>query len=364
MEQKEEIGVAWVISPTNAIQCLISHFFFQKHKKKKIKLVVYNYYPTENDDLSREAFEVVRNVFSCIDQTIECHHIRSPNDKVIKEANFIYYAHDVVGNFLDILKQKSPTAKTICYGDSLGLFFEKDIHLGFLSKEKKWKRFVKNIFKKSSENADYAVLTTPIAQSKIRKKTKVLIPDHALATSLFTICAEKFPNVSDYCKQILSISKEKKSFLFLTENMAEGNFISIEREMDLYINTIRESCPPGSFVLVKPHPGEQFDRVSLFQDALGGDYTFQKFSPALKRVPIEFFLPIILEFKVISMFSPALTLKYLYNIDVIQPFTEAAIERYFDKNFWASYKNALNLTMVPLERLNNWDGKSLLYNGK
>lgn len=361
---EQRTAAAWVISPVNAVQCLIAHYFFQKHMKQSIKLCIYNYYPTTNTEFSDEVFQIVKKIVACIDADIECHQIQLLEDTDFGQFDYIYYAHDVVGGFLNILKSQNPRAKTLCYGDSLGQYFKKEVHLGFLAGKKHWKNFIKDFFKEKSPSADYAVLTIPVSQSKLPTKTTLLIPDHDLALSIFTQCANNFPDVLLYCKNMLAQAPKEKSFLFLTENMAEGHFISIEREMDLYIDTIRQHCPIGSFILVKPHPGEQIDRVALFQQALGKDYIFQKFDPSLKRVPIEFFKPLVSEFKVIGKFYPSLSLKYLYDIDVIQPFSAKIIEEYFEEKFWASYKNAVDLNMIPLKRLQNWDGKSLLYNGK
>lgn len=64
------------------------------------------------------------------------------------------------------------------------------------------------------------------------------------------------------------------------------------------------------------------------------------------------------------MFYPVLSLKYLYDMSVIQPMTNLVIEKYFASSLWDSYKNAIELNMAPLGRLENWDGKSLLYEGR
>ena len=63
------------------------------------------------------------------------------------------------------------------------------------------------------------------------------------------------------------------------------------------------------------------------------------------------------------MSYPVLSLKYLYDIDVIQPMDSEFIEKWFPKWTWASYKNSLSLYSEPLKRLSSWDGMSILWSG-
>jgi hypothetical protein len=68
--------------------------------------------------------------------------------------------------------------------------------------------------------------------------------------------------------------------------------------------------------------------------------------------------------KVICMSSPILSLKYLYNIDVINPMNDVFIEKWFPEYMWNSYKNAMKIYMEPLKRLEFWNGKEILYSGE
>ena len=140
--------------------------------------------------------------------------------------------------------------------------------------------------------------------------------------------------------------------------------MSFENEMDFYKDILEQNCPQGATIIVKPHPGEQIDRTKYFEEHLGKNYHFIKFDPSLKRYPIELFYDLLKECTVISMFYPVLSLKYLYDMSVIQPMTNLVIEKYFASSLWDSYKNAIELNMAPLGRLENWDGKSLLYEGR
>ncbi len=85
--------------------------------------------------------------------------------------------------------------------------------------------------------------------------------------------------------------------------------------------------------------------------------------PRFKRYPIELAVRLVRECTVICMSYPRLSLKYLYDIDVIQPMDEAFIERWFPPRFWHSSKNSVALYEKPLERLSVWDGHNVLWSG-
>ena len=63
------------------------------------------------------------------------------------------------------------------------------------------------------------------------------------------------------------------------------------------------------------------------------------------------------------MASPVLSLKYLYDLDVIQPMDDSFIEKWFPEWTWTFCKNALSLNMEPLKRLPHWGYSSILYSG-
>jgi hypothetical protein len=83
-----------------------------------------------------------------------------------------------------------------------------------------------------------------------------------------------------------------------------------------------------------------------------------------KRYPIELWTELLMGIKVICMSSPILSLKYLYNIDVINPMNDVFIEKWFPEYMWNSYKNAMKIYMEPLKRLEFWNGKEILYSGE
>jgi hypothetical protein len=377
---------AWVISPINVLQCMIAHKYFQEYLGRKINLTILHHYPTDDNALSQEIYGVVCDLTKSINPDVACHSVSYENGTSAKQVepylhgfapDYLFYAHDVVGDLLDTLRQISPKAETICYGDALGQFFNKEIHLGYLAPASPLKNLYKyavsilsegfRFSEKGSTGADYAVLSIPVSQSKLPRNTKLLVPSRHTVCDVIFACINNNMVVKKVCDALLAEIEADLSrpvYLMPIENMSEGNFLPINKEVELYLESIRTYCPSGSLVFIKPHPGERVDKTELMQQSIGNEYILRKIDHSYKRYPIELFLPLLKRCKVLCMFYPVLSLKYLYGMDVVQPLNNQMIEKYFDRSFWRSYKNAIQLNMIPLARLENWDGKSLLYNGK
>lgn len=376
-------AVAWIISPINVLQCLIAQQKMQNHLGMNIDLEILHYYPSTDIEITTEIFTVIQKLAHNINPSVECHFIRHDTNMsaVLKRStipsnvDLIFLAHDVVGNFFEILKDAYPNAKSVCYGDALGQFFQREVHLGYLQSENRLLRALKskmqNILgipdtRNPSLPKDYAVLTIPVSQAKLPKTTKLLIPEKHIALETVTQCAQNDGDLANYCQSLEREIAEHNgnACLFMTENMSEGNFIPLDKECDMYAEAIEKNCESGTLIYIKQHPGEQYDRMALLNQKLGNRFTLKKFNTNFKRYPIELFHAFLQKCVVIGMFYPALSLKYLYNMDVIQPMDNALIDRYFEERFRNSYKNAVSLNMIPLGRLQNWDGKGLLYDGR
>ncbi len=377
-------AIAWVMSPINFIQCLIAHKKLQDFFGKKIDLEILHYYPSPDIAVTKEIFNAIQDIALNMDPSISCRFVDFESGTSVQalkkislpeSADFIFLAHDVVGNFFENLKEIYPESESVCYGDALGQFFQREVHLSYLQKGhgvwKDAKRLIHKITGRAAAHVpsapkDYAVLTIPVSQAPFPRATTLIVPEKHIALETIASCTQNNALLTQYCNTIIQEIDEHKgnACLLMTENMSEGNFISNDTEINMYADGIIKNCAEGDLVYIKPHPGEIFDRAALLKEKLGNRYVIKKFNAEYKRYPIELFRPILEKCLVISMFYPALSLKYLYNIDVIQPMDDALIDRYFDKPFRKSYKNAIGLNMVPLGRLQGWNGKDLLYNGR
>jgi hypothetical protein len=180
---------------------------------------------------------------------------------------------------------------------------------------------------------------------------------------LFERGASGCADFTQYIDSLLARCGTRQKYLLLTENNAEGSFLTFENDVEMYCAVVRESCAPNSVIILKAHPGESLPRNDAIRAGLGGDFEVLEVDPRFKRYPIELAVRLVRECTVICMSYPRLSLKYLYGVDVIQPMDDAFIERWFPRQFWRSYKNAVMLYERPFERLSSWDGRSVLWSG-
>lgn len=375
---KTVTACAWVISPINAIQCLTAARHMEQILGIRLELHVFQYYPTQDSSLAHAVFDTINAILKSYDPSIPCHFIAHENHERdtgnIPSGGFIFYPHDVVGGFLKTLRRSSPKAKLVCYGDALGQFYERDVHLGLIGLKPAYlgarikvaaKKMYGNFARTLIKTVDYAVLTIPVSQAPLPLRTKLLVPPKEIILSVVERIVSGHTQFGAYCQSLVDHAAAQgfDLYLFLTENMAEGGFISFDDEMSLYCEAIERHARPGSTILIKPHPGEQLDRGKSFAERLGSRYKILTLDSTYHRYPVELFLPFLRRAQVIGMFYPALSLKYLYNMDVAQPMDNALIDRYFAPAFRESYKNAIELNMLPLSRLSSWNGVDMLYNG-
>lgn len=311
--------------------------------------------------------------------------------KHIGEVNFdeIYYAHDIEGGLFQFLCAAYPNAKRICFGDALGNVYEKEVHLSFLrgqptqviskltfkSKIKKTIEKVNKLAKpaiKGKTNLilkefkpNGAALILPVDQSgNFLRNTPLTVCKKETLMEVLETCISNSKNLQVYIREIIQKYKNRKLFLLLTDNLAEGNFINFDREIDMYCSIIKEYCGQESVVFLKSHPGETLPRNKKIKEALVGKYEIVELDKKFKRYPIELFRELVTNCKVICMSYPVLSLKYLYDVDVIQPMDSAFIEKWFPRWTWASYKNSLSLYMKPLNNLSKWNGEDILWSGR
>lgn len=287
----------------------------------------------------------------------------------------ILYAHDVVGDVFDTFVEIVPGLERICYGDAMGQVFERDVHLSYIHPpvaKVGWTSFFSSLLRRQPRSAiskkralpDKSILMLPVDQSGriLRKGSYAVIPQK-VAQSLFQRVAAQFPELGDYLRSEVSEVDRQSALFMLTENWAEGGFIPFDREIDFYADVIRSHASPGAHVWIKPHPGEVMGRQAALAERLAGYCVVRSVRQEFRRIPFEIWAQHLDGIGIIAMQYPALSLKYLLGRHVIQPLDYAKIDLYFPQRIRASYKNALDLNMIPLKRLNAWDGKSPLYCG-
>jgi hypothetical protein len=391
----------YVISPTHVIASLAAVKALHDNGNISVTMVVY--WPGAAEEMIDELGDVVKKLTSEFPyiETVstlshaEFMHLVNPvgpldSTSAVKEfigktdIHEIYYAHDVVGDLYQLLCSTYPDAKRICFGDALGIVYEREVHLSYLRAVNKElaikqsvlgriKQVVNQLFGTSlvPEQVplkDYkphkAALILPVDQSgNFLKNTPLTVISKNIASVVIGQCSESCRSLNDYLNTTVETYSNKCLYLLLTDNFSEGNFIDFDREIDMYCSTIRAHCEPGSVVFLKSHPGETLTRNQRIVDSMGADYTVVELDKRFKRYPIELWKELVQQTTVICLSYPVLSLKYLYDIDVVQPMDHAFIEQWFPEWTWRSYKNSLTLYMAPLKNLATWDGKSVLWSG-
>lgn len=307
-----------------------------------------------------------------------------------------YYPHDIDGGMQQFIATAYPDARRICIGDAMGFVYEKKVHLSFytvphnsffkiMSAARRTKNKTVNIIKlyanawkllfvrsATGEQIVFAefpphdaALAIPVDQSgNFLRKIPFVVCKREIVLDVMSQCITSCHELQAYVRELCTRYREEEKFLLLTENNAEGKFIEFDREIEMYCSIITANCARGSVVFLKSHPAETLPRNERIQERLGNSYEIVPLDSRFRRYPIELWKEMLFECKIICMSSPILTLKYLYDIDVIQPMNDVFIERWFHRWTWASYKNARTLYMEPLQRLDTWDGKSVLWSGR
>jgi hypothetical protein len=407
--------VIHAMTPTNVLAALCAVETLFSRRLAALELTLIAHYPGGSDALAAEftavsraitkPFSYVRRVIS-LPQSLYDQLERKPGEtwpsalalrKIvgIERPDAWFYAHDVSGDLVLALANAYPASTRVCYGDALGQVFQKEIHLGFLglaprtspTKERptsgRLNRAVARLLRSLGSGAttagqsakpwsiisgslvpDHAVLILPVDQSgRFLAHTKLTVCPRQVALSTFRKAAEACADLSEYIGSVLAKTSGRLKCLLLTENWAESNTIDFDQEMRLYCSIVEAHCQAGSVVFVKTHPGEEFPRVPLLAERLQGKYEIFGLDKRFQRYPIELWPALITTCRVISTMYPCLSLKFIYDIDVLQVMDDAFIEQWFPPWTWASYKNSLELNMQPLRRLSSWDGRSVLWRG-
>ena len=294
----------------------------------------------------------------------------------------IYYSHDIDGGMYQFLCSSYPDAQRICLGDCLGNVYEKEILLSLLKPVKKTqsilslaKRLIKVIFKIPQQQQkkiivfqDFkphqAVLILPVDQSgNFFENIPLTVCKKDIVMKITEQCISCTAELQNYITNILTKYNGYEKYLLLTENHAEANFIDFDKEIEMYSSLINKYCHRGSVVFLKSHPGETLPRNEKIKEKISDNFEIVELDKKFKRYPVEIWKNLVINCNVICMSYPVLSLKYLYNLDVIQPMNNELIEKWFNDWTWASYKNNITLCTEPTKNLANWDGNSVLYAG-
>lgn len=355
------------MSPTHMISSMSA--IQELHVSEQIEITLLVYWPGGDTKLNKNLVLVIKNLTRAFPNIKTIITVFGDDKRTLSEHDFqeIYYPHDVVGNVYQSLCKLFPKATRICYGDGLGIVYEKYFHLGKLLKyswREKFSQKLEKIRYNLTQKPHKSILILPVDQSgQFLKNVALTVCSKQAVLGVINKCIFGTKSLHLYIRTLISKNKDKKKFLLLTENIAEGKFLDFNREIEMYSAIIKKYCPRNSIIFLKSHPGETLPRNKAIKISLKKYATIIELNKKFSRYPIEIWKELVTNSVVISMSYPRLSLKYLYNIDVINPMDNAFIEKWFPRWTWESYKNSIKLYSEPLKKLEKWNGKAILWSG-
>jgi hypothetical protein len=388
----------YVMSPLHVIAQLTALRCAHPGGDVKAHLIVH--WPHASDGLVRELAGVIDSMTATapeiyrrtvVTQSVVDEVMTKPSDAV-RYATFagwlgsdvgfdeIYFAHDVGGLVYQLLAGAYPQARRITTGENLGHVFERRVYYAYLQAPPSHKgikdRLNQWIFADPPGEATVpdpllpdkrphrAMLLLPVDQSgHYLDDLELVVPDRRVARETASACAADCAALRDYIRRLLSELDDRPAYVLCMQNFAECGTVRFEDDVSLWCDIVRRHCRAGSTVMLKSHPAESFPRGEGIAAALGDGFNVVQLDPRFARYPIELWEDLVCRATVITGSMPLLSLKYLYDVDAIQPFTDEVMERRFPRNVWTFYKNGLSLFTGPLGRYPSWDGSSVLWRG-
>ncbi len=406
-----------IISPTHLVAAICAVKTLHPEESVKVTVLInHPYLPSETMEETVKIINILSNSFAIIDRIVLI--TKDDTAKLLKSENLsdviekltkmigldyfdeFYYTVDFVIDIFKYLCLAYPAAQRICFGDVFGNVYEKDYVMGLLSVEDinrnsilRIKNYLGTIYGKvksiiyqsvkgdirsdvglyehklpSGNNfyiAHKSVLILPVDQSgNFLNKLELIVCNRQLFDHILSQFILNSNLLQEYINSLIVKYVTKKIYIILTDNFAEGNFIDFDHEIDMWCSVIRENIPLGSVVLIKSHPNEVLPRNDRIIKKLSTDYGVVALDAKYRRYPIELWKKLVMSSEVVCMSYPMLSLKYIYDIDVINPMTDEFIEKWFPPWTWNSFKNSCRLYSEPFARLKYWDGKSILWSGQ
>lgn len=290
---------------------------------------------------------------------------------MLGESDFddIYLARNHVGDGSALLLNAYAAARKHAYGDSFGLVGQQEA-LARLEGPAGLKTRLRELTRSLIFGApkpvpfDDAVLSLPIDMSgTYLQRTPFLVPSHAHVSQTLKSMYDVMLELRGYCDKLRTRSRMQETPLYLLSNLAGSGLCSIEQEVELYLDVIREYSLRGQTLFIKPHPRSSFEFLKAIQRQLLKDYDVVIVDdPRFARLPIELWVGLMAHCNLIAMFSTScINLKYIYSKKVVLPLNDARMSRYFQTAPKEHVVLHYRLMKEAMQNLDDWDGNSALW---
>lgn len=273
----------------------------------------------------------------------------------------LIYPHDVVTTSVEDLNKCLDNPKLICFGDAMGTVYSKSkvdpprnlLHR-LSMRRKTTSQDVNRIFRETR----LFHLILPILNTEINTTNVVIqVPDRK---SIRLNISELTKGIEGELVDFLQKETSERSAILCLDNLSEGNFLSLDKEIEMYVDFVHELGSDVEKIFVKPHPLDEHNKVDLIKArAISHDVVEIPFE--FSRIPLELWPIEVFKGVVSSMSGPNLSLRYLHNFPVHNPIDRLRLDKYI---------TGLSLSVFTLDQeqiasvkasLPNWDAKGVLY---
>jgi hypothetical protein len=288
------------------------------------------------------------------------YHLGMKEDAVFHE---FYFFHDIDQGLIQFVCNSYKRMEIITYGDGYGLVKEKKFLYSLM--ERAVPRLKEGYMKNKAVKPRRAVLALPRdLTGTYLKGVKLTVIPKQLFRSVFQECVENAASLRQYIARLLEENSHREKYIITTDPHVEAGFISRENAVNMFCSIIRENCEAQSVVFIKPHPVERESMAGRMKQVLGDSYTIVELGREMDRYPMELWRELLFNCKVImSVSSLRLTLKYLYDINTLQPINDSVIEKWYYRWAWKRLKLMLLLHKETMRQLEQWDGEGILWSG-
>lgn len=295
----------------------------QKHKKLRIPLTGRFYHKVMDKFGLSEKYK--REIFgdSCYDE--------------------IYYQHEL-NIYISILKHYFKS-KLVMYGDGYGLLW---------GQSGAW--WSKRDSRYLVPDEIVALLPTDIVGFVKEHGIRVSTINPNIVLQLLRRNKTLIENINDFIYKF-NPNNSKKMAVIATEPLTETRLMQFSDEVSLNVDLIKTFVDVGSLVFVKPHPGENLNKVPAYREKLGGDYEIVELPYNLKILPFELMIPFVDSgAKFILHGSLSVIFKYLFNIE-----SEDIASVYNKHNMSKNLSVGQFVLDALYNKIDSWNGVGLIY---
>lgn len=275
-----------------------------------------------------------------------------------RSIGLIAYSHDIsVDHTAQALFQAWPNSRRVCFGDPPGfLYSDNEIEEARVLKKSVLRYFISG--KRSPDDG----INWRFADSN---RVAVLFGDETsgpVTEVPLTVLNETLKRlqiglkqIDDNCRQWLEhqIPKSVRPCLLLLSNLTESGITTAEAEIELYQTIVRTSLPPGSYILIKPHPGTSNRMQRTIAKSMHA-YRVSVLPQGIGLAPVELLPSLISSCRIYSISSASVLLTKLFGADTVShQLTDDLIQTYFDPRWHSHFFRANRSIQKALQLLQN-----------